>query len=314
MTTNSPMIGSAQSKYVSRRFPPKMSERRREAISFLLFVSPNLILLSVWTFWPFFHALYLSFTDWNLLRPTWNMVGLNNYINLLTSATFWQIARNSVVFALGVVSATLTISMALALLLNQWLVARGFWRLVIFSPHITTSAAMALVWVSMYDPKHGPFAAALGWLGLTFPNVLADTNLVLLALMVVATWKGLGFSTIIILAALQGVDRTLKEAASIDGANQRQIFRHVVFPAITPIMYFLVVTGILDAIKTFDLISVMTDGGPGNASNMFVYQIYQEAFRFQRMGYASAISVIMFVLIMSFTYFQTRIKSRWVSY
>jgi ABC-type sugar transport system permease subunit len=297
-----------------RRSRPLLDERRREALAFLLFVAPNLFLLSVWTLWPFFHALYLSFTDWNLLRPTWNMIGFANYASLLASGAFWQVARNSVIFSVGVVAANLTISMGLALLLNQWLVARGFWRLVIFSPHITTSAAMALVWVSMYDPQYGPIAGAFEWFGLQFPNVLADTRFVLLALMVVAAWKSLGFSTIILLAALQGVDRTLKEAAAIDGANQRQIFRHVTFPAISPIMYFLIVIGLLDAIKTFDLVSVMTDGGPGNASNMFVYQIYQEAFRFQRMGYASAISVIMFILIMGFTYAQTRIKSRWVTY
>lgn len=314
MTMKSAPIASVRGQDTQRQSRPLLNERKREALAFLLFVTPNLLLLSVWTLWPFFHALYLSFTDWNLLRPTWNMVGLTNYANLLASAVFWQIARNSLVFSAGVVAANLTISMGLALLLNQWLVARGFWRLIIFSPHITTSAAMALVWVAMYDPKYGPIAAAFNRFGLAFPNVLADTRYVLLALMMVATWKSLGFATIILLAALQGVDRTLKEAAAIDGANQRQVFRHVIFPSISPILYFLVVIGLMDAIKTFDLISVMTDGGPGNASNMFVFQIYQEAFRFQRMGYASAISVIMFILIMGFTYFQTRIKSRWVTY
>lgn len=292
----------------------RMTERRREYLAFLAFIAPNLILLSMWTFWPFFHSLYLSLTNWNLLRPTWDMVGVDNYLRLLRSPEFWQITRNTLVFAFGTVVIGLTIALALAVLLNQWLVARGLWRLVIFSPHITTSAAMALVWISMYDPKHGAFAAALSWIGLEFPNVLASPRYVLPAIMLVAIWKSLGFSTVVLLAGLQGVDSSLKEAAAIDGANSWQVFRHVSFPAITPIMYFLTITGLMSAIKTFDIVSVMTGGGPANASNLYVYQIYREAFGFQRMGVASALAAIMFVLIMLFTYLQTRVKDRWVSY
>ncbi|MDI9549606.1 MAG: sugar ABC transporter permease [Chloroflexota bacterium] len=291
-----------------------MTERRREYLAFILFVMPNLTLLIIWTYWPFFHSFYLSLTNWNLLKPTWDMVGVDNYLRLLRSPEFWQITRNTLIFSFGTVTIGLTLSLALAVSLNQWLVARGFWRLVVFSPHITTSAAMALVWISMYDPKHGIFAAAFSWLGLRFPNVLASPTFVLPAIMLVAIWKSLGFSTVVLLAALQGVDTTLKEAAAIDGANAWQIFRNVSFPAITPVFYFLTITGLMTAIKTFDIVSVMTGGGPANRSNMYVFQIYREAFGFQRMGVASALAVIMFVIVMLFTYLQTRYKERWVSY
>lgn len=292
----------------------RMTERRREYLAFLIFILPNITLLAMWTFWPFFHSFYLSMTNWNLLRPTWDMVGVDNYLRLLKSPEFWQITRNTLIFAVGTVGIGLLFALGLALLLNQWLIARGFWRLLIFSPHITTSAAMALVWLSMYDPKHGIFAAIFSWVGLRFPNVLSDPALVLPAIMLVAIWKGLGFSTVILLAGLQGVDRSLKEAAAMDGANAWQIFRHVSFPAITPIFYFLTITGLMSAMKTFDIVSVMTGGGPANASNLYVYQIYREAFGFQRMGFASALAVLMFILIMIFTYLQTRFKDRWVNY
>jgi sn-glycerol 3-phosphate transport system permease protein len=305
---------SRQKIEVQTFFRLRMTERRREYLAFLIFILPNITLLAMWTFWPFFHSFYLSLTNWNLLRPTWDMVGVDNYLRLFRSPEFWQITRNTLIFAVGTVTIGLLLALALAVLLNQWLIARGFWRLVIFSPHITTSAAMALVWLSMYDPKHGIFAAIFSWMGLRFPNVLSDPSLVLLAIMLVAIWKGLGFSTVILLAGLQGVDRTLKEAAAMDGANSWQIFRHVSFPAITPIFYFLTITGLMSAIKTFDIVSVMTGGGPANASNLYVYQIYREAFGFQRMGFASALAVIMFVLIMVFTYAQTRVKDRWVNY
>src|SRR5690606_5760179 len=127
-------------------------------------------------------------------------------------------------------------------------------------------------------------------------------------------WKGLGFSMVVFLAALQGVDRALLEAAAIDGANGWQRFWHVTFPAISPVTYFLVVVGVMGAIKTFDLVAVMTGGGPAGASNMYVYQIYREAFDYLRMGMASALAVIMFVLILALTYFQAMLKRRWVSY
>jgi sn-glycerol 3-phosphate transport system permease protein len=305
---------SRQEPGMQSRSRLRLTERRREYLAFLIFIFPNLTLLAMWTFWPFFHSFYLSMTNWNLLRPTWDMVGIDNYLRLFRSPEFWQITQNTLIFAIGTVTIGLLLALALALLLNQWLIARGFWRLVIFSPHITTSAAMALVWLSMYDPKHGIFAAIFSWIGLRFPNVLSDPALVLPAIMLVAIWKGLGFSTVILLAGLQGVDRTLKEAAAMDGANSWQIFRHVSFPAITPIFYFLTITGLMSAMKTFDIVSVMTGGGPANASNLYVYQIYREAFGFQRMGFASALAVIMFTLIMIFTYAQTRVKDRWVNY
>lgn len=295
-----------------RRF--RLTERRREYLAFLALVLPNMTLLAIWTFWPFFYSVYLSLTNWNLLKPEYDIVWLQNYQMLIQSPEFWQITRNTVIFASCTVALGLTLSLGLAVLLNQWLVGRGLWRLIIFSPHITTTAAMALVWSSMYTPKYGIFANLLKVVGVDFPAVLADTHYALPALMLVAVWKSLGFSTVVFLAALQGVEQPLKEAAAIDGANAWQTFWNVSFPAITPITYFLVITGMIGAFKSFDIVAVMTRGGPSNASNLLVYQIYREAFGFQRFGYASALAVLLFLVLMMITYFQTRAKKRWVHY
>lgn len=283
-------------------------------MAFLLFALPNLILMAVWVLWPFLHSLYLSLTNWRLVRPEYDIVGLTNYAELMKSPVFWQITRNTVIFALGTVLVRLVLALGLAVLLNQKLFARGMWRLIVFSPHITTSAAMALVWMSMYDQKYGLFSNVWSLLGVKFPAVLSSTSYALPAIMLVAIWKGLGFSTVIFLAALQGVETSLKEAAAIDGASSWQSFWSISFPAISPITYFLVVTGLARAFRTFDIVSVMTEGGPSNASNLYVYQVYREAFRYHRMGPASALAVIMFVVVMVFTYVQTRYKERWVSY
>ncbi len=291
-----------------------MTEYRRENLAFLLFILPNMTLLAIFTFWPFFYSIYLSMTNWNLLKPDYDIVWLQNYIRLWQSSDFWQITRNTLIFSLGTVAVGLTISLVLAVLLDQALRARGLWRLVIFSPHITTSAAIALVWSAMYAPRFGLFSIIFGWFGVELPNVLADPDWVLPAIMLVAIWKSLGFSTVVFLAALQGVDRSLKEAAAIDGANSWQTFWHVSFPAISPITYFLLIIGLMNAFRTFDIVAIMTGGGPGNRSNLYVYQIYREAFSYQQFGRASALAVILFMILMVFTYAQTRLKDRWVSY
>jgi sn-glycerol 3-phosphate transport system permease protein len=292
-----------------------LGDRRRENVVFVLLVLPNVLLLGVWTYWPFVYSLYLSLTNWNLLRPRRDFVGLANYAALLTSDQFWQTVTNTVLYTAGTVFVRLALSLALAVLLNQsGLVLRSLWRLVIFSPHITTTAAMALVWLSVYDPNHGPLEAILWRLGLHFPNVMASTTLVLPALMVVGIWKGIGFSTVVFLAALQGVPRELKEAAAVDGAGAWGAFRNVSLPAISPVSYFLMVTGIIDAFQTFDLISVMTGGGPANASTLYVYDLYREAFHYYRAGYASAMAVVFLLVMVGFTWIQTRVARRWVHY
>jgi sn-glycerol 3-phosphate transport system permease protein len=294
--------------------PLFLTEKRREAITFLILIAPNLILLAMWTYWPFFHAFFLSMTNWNPLTPTWKFVGIDNYVKLLTNPLFWQITRNTLLFAVGTVGIGLSISLGLALLLNQPLSGLPIWRFVYFSPHITTSAAIALVWSSIYDPQTGVLASLSVWLNTKIPNPLLSPIWVLPAVMLVAIWKGLGFSTVVFLAGLQNVDKTLKEAAAIDGANAWQVFRYVTFPALSPITNFLVVIGLMNAIKTFDIIAVMTGGGPANASNLYVYQIYKEAFDFLRMGMASALAIIMLVIIVTLTLIQNWGKSRWVSY
>ncbi len=288
------------------------SKHRKEYLAFLLLAGPNLLLLGVWTAWPFLHSIYLSFTDWNLLSDDWRFVGLQNYRSLLSSSSFWQIARNTLVFSVATVGLGLPLSLGIATLLNRPLVLRNVWRFIFFSPYVTTSAAIALVWRSIFDPNYGPLASLASLFGGSFPDVLGNANYVIPALVLVSIWKSLGFQTIIFLAALQNVDQNLKDAAAIDGANERQVFQYITLPQISPITYFLVVVGIIGAIRVFDIVAIMTGGGPANASNMFVYQIYQEAFVYLRMGYASALALVVFALIMVITLVQVRLRRLWV--
>lgn len=296
------------------RFPVRLGTRKREYLAFLSFALPNIIVLLVWAYWPFVQSLYLSFTNWDAIGPTKQLIGLGNYIRLLDDDVFRQVVVNTLVFTFVTVFIRLILSLALAVLLNQWLIGIGFWRLVIFSPHITTSAAMALVWLGMYDPHYGPLASVLASVGVKFPNIMGDVHYALPGLMVVGIWKSLGFSTVVFLAALQGVRQDLLDAAAVDGAKAWQSFRHVSLPSISPVTYFLVVTGLIGTFQTFDLVSVMTRGGPANATNLYVYRLYQEAFHYFRIGYASSLAVVMLVVIIAFTYVQARFSETWVHY
>lgn len=291
-----------------------LGERRREYIAFLLLILPNVVMLAIWVYYPFLYSVYLSLTNWNLLSPVQGFVGFENYVNLVGDPIYQQVITNTIAYTFGTVFIRLAISLGLAVLLNQHLNLRSLWRLIIFSPHITTSAAMALVWLSMYDPHYGSLNTLFSFFGLSFPNVLSDTDLALPALMVVGIWKGLGFSTIVFLAAMQNVSKDLLDAASVDGASAWKSFWNVIFPGISPVTYFLVITGLIGAFETFDIVSVMTGGGPSNSTNLYVYSLYREAFHYNRMGYASAIAVVFFLVMMAFTYLQTRLAKRWVTY
>jgi sn-glycerol 3-phosphate transport system permease protein len=292
----------------------RFNERNREYLAFILFILPNALMIAIWVYYPFLYSIYLSLTNWNLLSPVQGFVGFDNYVNLVQDPIYQQVIFNTAYYTLGTVFLRLAISLSLAVLLNRWLYLRSLWRLIIFSPHITTTAAMALVWLSMYDPYYGILNTILSFFGLTFPNVMSDTNTALPALMVVGIWKGLGFSTIVFLAAMQNVSRDLLDAASVDGAGGWKSFWNVTFPAISPVTYFLVITGMIGAFETFDIVSVMTGGGPSNSTALYVYALYREAFHYNRMGYASAVAVVFFLGMMGFTYLQTRLANRWVTY
>jgi ABC-type sugar transport system permease subunit len=309
------MIGLQQPAKTRRlAWPLRFSMLHQEYLIFLLLVLPNLALFSVWVYWPFVQSIYLSFTNWNPLNPVKNFVGFDNYVRLYNQPIFWQVLSNTLIFTVGVLVIRLSLSLGLAVLLNQKLKGLAFWRLIYFSPHITTSAAMALVWLTIYDPAHGPIQAIFEFFGAEFPNVRDSTLLALPALMVVDIWRGLGYSTIVFLAAMQGVDHEMKDAAEVDGANGWQMFWNITLPSISPVTYFLIVTGLIGLFRTFNLVQVMTEGRPQNATNLYVYYLYNEAFHFQKFGYASAVAVVMVILIMAFTYLQTRAAEKWVHY
>lgn len=285
-----------------------------ERLTFLAFIAPNFILFGVFTFWPLIYNFYLSFTKWNMITPSPTWIGLDNYVTLIQDPIFWRVLWNTVYLAAGSITIRLVLALALALVLNQKLAGRDVYRAIIFSPTFTTGAAIALVWTWIFHKDLGLLRLPLSWLGLPSPNWLTDVNWTIPALIIVTIWRGLGYDMVIFLAGLQGIPAELYEAARVDGAGRWSLFRHITLPLLSPITFFLIVTSIINALQVFDIVAVMTQGGPMNSSKVYVYYVYENAFKFFKVGYAAALSIVLFVITLVITIFQTRLSRRWVHY
>ena len=302
-----PMHGIGKRKGMTRR-------TRRDMFTFLLFVAPNFILLGVFVFWPILYSLVLSFFKWNMIAPKKTFIGLQNYQSLFSDPVFWQVTRNTMVLALATVVIKLTISLVLALEMNTNIRGKSLYRAIIFSPTFTTSVAVAMVWSWIFDPHFGLLKVFISPLGLRAPDWLWETEFSLPAVIIVLIWSGIGYDMVLFLAGLKNIPREIYDAALVDGVSPWQKFIYITFPLLSPTTFFLTITSFIGALKAFDIIAIMTDGGPLNSSNVFVYYLYQNAFQWFKTGFASALALILFVLIMAITLVQNRLSRRWVHY
>lgn len=282
--------------------------------AFIGFTAPNFILLGVFVFWPIIYSLYLSFFKWNMISPRKTFLGFANYQNLFKDPVFWQVTRNTLILALSTVIIKLTLALALALQLNRKPKGGGIYRAIIFSPTFTTSVAVAMVWTWIFEPTFGLFRIVFRAFGVASPNWIYNVNWSLPAVIIVLIWSGIGYDMVLFLAGLKNISLDIYDAALVDGVNPIQNFFYITFPLLSPTTFFLTVTSFIGALKAFDIISIMTDGGPMNSSNVFVLYLYQNAFQWFKTGYASTIAVILFALIMVITLIQNRLSKRWVHY
>ena len=292
-----------------------MSRRsKRDMWTFLGLIAPNFILLGVFVFWPIFYSLYLSFFKWNMISPRKTFIALDNYQHLIEDPVFWLVAKNTLILALVTVIVKMTISLVLALLLNKDIKGRSFYRAIIFSPTFTTSVAVAMVWTWIFEPTYGLLRGGFNALGLVSPDWIRDVHWSLPAVIIVLIWSGIGYDMVLFLAGLKNISKDLYDAAKVDGVSPWQNFWYITFPLLSPTTFFLTVTSIIGSFKAFDIISIMTDGGPLNSSNVFVLYLYQNAFQWFKTGYASVIAVALFIIILLITLFQNRLSRRWVHY
>ncbi len=281
---------------------------------FLAFIAPNLFFLAVFTYWPLIYNVYLSLVQWDMVQPEKLFVGLANYQDLATDPRFWTIFFNTFYFVVVGVALTLILSFATALLLNQKLRLRDAARSVVFAPTILSGAAIAIVWIYVFDPRFGLIHLVLAAVGLASPHWLTDPAWAMPALIIVYIWKNFGYAVVVYLAGLQSIPRELIEAATVDGASAFRRLLDVVLPQLSPITFFLLVTSILSSFQAFDLVAVMTAGGPVDATNTLIYHLYEEGFVAFHAGRAAAIAMVLFVLMLVVTVFQLRVVERRVHY
>ena len=294
--------------------PRKRRSQLKKYLVAYSFILPNLLGFAIFTLIPMVFSLVLAFMNWDGANQI-SWAGLDNFRQLLRDETFGISLRNTILFVAANVPLTLLASLGLAMLLNQPIRGRNLFRTTFFFPYVASLVAVAVVWNLLFFPSAGPVNQVLMALGVeTPPRWTASVDWALPTVTFVSIWKGMGYYMIIYLAALQGIPSSLYEAASVDGANAWQRFRHITLPMLTPATFFISVMLTIASFKIFDLIIVMTGGGPGRATNVLVVHIYNTAFREFRFGYSSAIAMVLLAFVLGITAVQFYMERRWVNY
>jgi multiple sugar transport system permease protein len=283
--------------------------RERSAYGFL---APGLILFSIFTVFALGFAFYLTFREWNILEPEKPFIGLQNYQDLVHDKDFGRSIINTAYFTGASVPLGMLVGLGVALLLNQPIRGRGILRTLYFLPTVTPFVVAAIIWKWLYNGDFGLFNYYLLKTHLiTQPLVwLSDKNLAMPAVVLMSVWTSVGFSMVVYLAALQAIPNDLYEAARIDGAGAWARLRYVTWPMLRPSTLFLMVMGIIGSFQVFTQIYIMTSGGPLNRTTTMVYYIYEAAFKFYEMGYASTLAYALFLMLLVFTALQLRLYRR----
>nr|WP_325176670.1 sugar ABC transporter permease [Paenibacillus alkalitolerans] len=290
--------------------------QRKETIAGLLFVSPMLIGVGVMVLLPILATLYLSFTEWSLITGFEGIkwVGLDNFDKLFNDAKFIKSLKNNLIFLLTV-PAYLAISLALAVIINKFVYAKDFFKVIYFLPYVSSIVAVATVWRVLFHPSLGPVNQFLMAVGMDNPpKWIADPQFALVSLMMISVWTSIGFNMIVYLAGLQSIPKDLYEAADIDGANGWIRFTRITLPMLSPTTFFLLITGIIYTFKAFELIAVMTQGGPAGSTSVIVWHLYETAFVNLKVGYASSMAMILFLCVLAITFVQWIGQKKWVNY
>ena len=278
------------------------------------YISPTLGLIVVFVYIPVFYSFYLSLLRWNLMSPQSTFVGAANYERLVAAPEFWNALANSVFYFLGTVPTSMVLGLVLALLVHRTGVLRGFWRSIYFLPAASTFIAMAIVWQWIYHPSIGLLNQGLASLRLSPIPWLEDPRYSLWSLIIIGNWQAVGYNMVLFLAGLGNIPAAMLDAAATDGAGAFQRLRHVTIPMLSPTTLFVLIVSSIRSFQMFDLAKVLTEGGPVRSTEVLVYVIWQQAFQFFDMGFASSLACVLFVMLLAFTVIQMRLFSSRVHY
>lgn len=301
------MAGTTPVTTGARSFAPAPRRSRPGIPAAWWFLAPSAIILGCFTFWPIVQALWMSLHDWSFLSRDHTFTGVGNYQALLDDPRFWNALRNTIVYTIATVPVQIAIALGLAVALDTAIKGRALLRTAYFLPVISSLAIMAIVWAFLFDPDIGVVTEWLSALGVPRIAWLREPGTAMIAVAIVGIWKTLGFNTVILLAGLQGVAREQYEAAALDGASSRQRFRHVTVPGLRQTLLFVTIISVIASLQVFDQVYVMTRGGPLYATETLVTYLYYQGFTLFHMGYASAISWVLFGGILVVSVIQLRL-------
>jgi len=291
-----------------------MRRKTREALTGWVFVSPALVTQILFIYFPLGWSFFVSFFRWNLIRPM-RFIGFDNYTSMFTSSDFWSSMSVTFIYVAVTVPVSILIGLLLALLVNlPWLKGKGVFRTFFYIPVITSMAAAAVIWAWIFEGNVGLLNYFLSWFGAKSINWLSDPDYALIALMIIGIWKRIGYNMVLFLAGLQVIPRTYYEAADIDGASTFSKFMSITWPLLSPTTLFVTVMQFIASFRVFVSVSVITRGGPANSTRVITFYLYENAFGYLKFGYAAAISVVMFLMMVVFTLIQFRFSKRRVHY
>ena len=288
-----------------------------EGITPYLLIAPLLLMIAIFIYWPLIYSIYLSFFDWNFVRPDKTYVGLDNFTRLPDDPRFMRALKGTLFYTVTLVPLQVFLPLGLALLL--WPIRQSrlqnAYRIMLFSPTIIAYSVAAVMWLWIFNQNQGIMNKLLAEFGVERISWLSDRATAIWVIVVVATWKTLGFHMLLYLAALEGVPKDYVEAAQLDGAGNWQIMRSIRFPLITPTFFFVLVTTVISVNDdVFGAINVLTDGGPFDSTTNIIYYLYQQGFQFFQIGAASAVAIIVFAATSLLTWVQFRFLERHVHY
>jgi len=280
-----------------------LSAKTRAKLTPYLFLAVPLIIYLIWVIGPMLYTFFLSLTNWDGLSAP-EIIGTRNYVRLFKDPVFKISLINNLKWVISFITIPVVAGLALALALNRAIPGAKFFKAAFYSPLVLSLVVSGLIWGWMYHPANGLVNEALRVIGLDAltQGWLSDPDLAMWSIITVGVWRQVGYVMILYLAGLQGVDPGLVDASKVDGASGWQTFRHVIFPLLAPVTVIVVVISIIDSLRAFDLVSVMTRGGPYNSSSVLANFMYIEAFNNYKMGYGAAISVILFLISLVFIF------------
>ena len=286
----------------------------KNTVMVLMFILPVLIPLGVFWLFPMCEAIFMSFTDWDYMSSTYNIVGFKNYINIFSNSMFYDALKNTLIFTVGTLVPTVVGGLLVAIILKNKLKGSAIYKAIIFSPWVTPTVVISIVWSWIFEPQYGLANYILKLLGMPKSQWLQSSDTAMIAVILVTVWKGFGWAMIFYLTALEKVPRSLYEAAAVDGAGALEKLKSITLPLISPTTFFLTIITTINSIQAYDQIQVLTQGGPSGSTRTILYLYYQTAFENFNIGEATAIAVIILIIIGCLSTIQFIVSKKWVHY